>query len=85
MAGDIRLGIMVSSVNTVVENWYPKIVPDGVSVHFVRMLIADGSSPKANLRRHGSRYGSGHAATAQLDRDQRDETEERREDKVIAR
>jgi hypothetical protein len=30
----------VPSVNTVVENWYPKIVPDGVRVHFSRMLIA---------------------------------------------
>jgi maleate isomerase len=36
----------VPSDNTVVENWYPKIVPDGVSVHFARMLITDGSSPK---------------------------------------
>jgi maleate cis-trans isomerase len=29
----------------VVEEWYRKVVPSGVSVHFVRMLIADGSSP----------------------------------------
>lgn len=36
MAGVVRLGVIVPSVNTVVENWYPKIVPDGVSVHFAR-------------------------------------------------
>src|SRR2546423_1574699 len=46
MAGNVRLGVIVPSVNTVVENWYPKIVPDGGSVHFARMLIADGSSPE---------------------------------------
>jgi maleate cis-trans isomerase len=46
MAGNVPLGVIVPSVNTVVENWYPKIVPDGVSVHFARTLIADGSSPE---------------------------------------
>ena len=49
MAGNVRLGIIVPSVSTVVENWYPKIVPDGVSVHFARMLIADGSSPEESI------------------------------------
>jgi len=44
MAGDIRLGVIVPNVNTVVEEWYPKVVPEGVSVHFARMLIADGTS-----------------------------------------
>jgi maleate isomerase len=44
MAGNIRLGVIVPSVNTVVEEWYPKVVPEGVSVHFARMLIADGTS-----------------------------------------
>jgi maleate cis-trans isomerase len=38
MAGDVRLGVIVPSVNTVVENWYPKIVPDGVSA----VLLHDG-------------------------------------------
>jgi maleate isomerase len=46
MTEEVRLGVILPSVNTVVENWYPKIVPDGVSVHFARMLIADGSSPE---------------------------------------
>src|SRR5215472_8165191 len=45
MPGAVRLGIIVPSVNIVVEEWYPRVVPDGVSVHFARMLIADGSSP----------------------------------------
>jgi maleate isomerase len=44
MTGAVRLGVIMPSVNTVVEEWYPHIVPDGVSVHFARMLIADGSS-----------------------------------------
>ena len=46
MTGAVRLGIIVPSVNIVVEEWYPCVVPDGVSVHFARMLIADGSSPE---------------------------------------
>jgi maleate isomerase len=44
MANEIRLGVIVPSVNIVVEEWYPKVVPDGVSVHFARMLIAEGTS-----------------------------------------
>jgi len=44
MTQAIRLGIIVPSVNIVVEEWYPRVVPDEVSVHFARMLIADGSS-----------------------------------------
>ena len=43
MTEEVRLGVIVPSVNTVVENWYPKIVPDGVSVHFARMLITESS------------------------------------------
>jgi maleate isomerase len=46
MTQAIRLGIIVPSVNIVAEEWYPHVVPDGVSVHFARMLIADGSSPE---------------------------------------
>ena len=46
MMEEVRLGVIAPSVNPVVENWYPKIVPDGVSVHFARVLIADGSSPE---------------------------------------
>jgi maleate cis-trans isomerase len=40
VAENVRLGVIVPSVNTVVENWYPKIVPDGVNARFALMLIA---------------------------------------------
>ena len=46
MTEQIRLGVIVPSVNIVVEEWYPRVVPDGVSVHFARMLIGEGSSPE---------------------------------------
>src|SRR5947209_2158054 len=46
MSGDIRIGVIVPSVNSVVEAWYPKAVPDGVSVHFARMLMPEGTSPE---------------------------------------
>src|SRR5438874_8004541 len=46
MSEDIRLGVIVPSVNSVVEAWYPKAVPDGVSVHFARMLMPAGTSPE---------------------------------------
>jgi maleate isomerase len=36
----------VPSVNIIVEEWYPRVVPDGVSVHFARMMIGEGSSPE---------------------------------------
>jgi maleate isomerase len=41
-----RLGMIVPSVNSVVEAWYPRVVPDGVSVHFARMLMPPGTSPE---------------------------------------
>jgi maleate isomerase len=43
---EIRLGVIVPSVNCVVEAWYPRVVPDGVSVHFARMLMPAGTSPE---------------------------------------
>jgi maleate cis-trans isomerase len=46
MAGDVRLGVIVPSINTVVENWSPRIVADGFSVHFARMLIAMEARPE---------------------------------------
>jgi len=46
MPAEIRLGVIVPSVNIVVEAWYPQIVPDGVSVHFARMLMPAGTSPE---------------------------------------
>ena len=43
---EVRLGVIVPSVNSVVEAWYPRVVPDGVSVHFARMLMPAGTSPE---------------------------------------
>lgn len=34
-----RIGIVVPSVNTVMEPWAMRVVPDGVSLHFSRMFI----------------------------------------------
>ena len=45
MTAEIRLGVIVPSVNIVVEAWYPLAVPPGVSVHFARMLMPPGTSP----------------------------------------
>jgi len=46
VAKDIRLGIIVPSVNIVVERWYPAVLPENVSVHFARMLLADRGGPE---------------------------------------
>ena len=46
MTGATRLGVIVPSVNTVVEAWYPSVVPTGVSLHFARMLMQGGTSPE---------------------------------------
>ena len=34
-----RIGIVVPSVNTVMEPWAARVLPDGVSVHFSRMFL----------------------------------------------
>ena len=55
MTGEIRLGVIVPSVNIVVEAWYPQIVPDGVSVHFARMLkVFREKHPAASLLRRAN-------------------------------
>jgi len=46
MTAEVRLGVIVPSVNSVVEAWYPRVVPDRVSVHFARMLMPAGTSPE---------------------------------------
>ena len=46
MTAGVRLGIIVPSVNSVVEAWYPRVVPARVSVHFARMLMSDATSPE---------------------------------------
>ena len=42
-----RLGIVVPSVNTVMEPWAQKIVPDGVSIFASRMFIPPAMTPDA--------------------------------------
>jgi maleate isomerase len=65
MTQAIRLGVIVPSVNIVVEEWYPRVVPHGVSVHFARMLIADGSSPEQIIAmdREGGKRAIGQIAS----------------------
>ncbi|HEY1798321.1 MAG TPA: hypothetical protein VGG57_19565 [Stellaceae bacterium] len=41
-----RIGVIVPSVNVVVEAWYPVVAPAGVSLHFARMLMPPGPSPE---------------------------------------
>jgi maleate isomerase len=41
-----RVGIVVPSVNTVMEPWAQRAVPPGVSVHFSRMFIPDLTTPQ---------------------------------------
>ena len=41
-----RVGIVVPSVNTVMEPWAQRCVPQGVSVHFSRMFIPDLTTPE---------------------------------------
>ena len=45
-----RLGVVVPSVNTVVEPWFSALSPVGVSVHTARMLLDDALSPEAIVR-----------------------------------
>jgi maleate isomerase len=42
-----RIGIIIPSVNTVVEGWMPKAVPDGVTLHIGRIPIANDTSVEA--------------------------------------
>ena len=39
-----RLGVIVPSVNTVVEPWFSRVVPDNVSVHAARMFLSNDLS-----------------------------------------
>ena len=42
-----RIGIIVPSVNTVMEPWAARTVPDGVSLHFSRMYLPAGTTKAA--------------------------------------
>lgn len=41
----VRLGVILPSVNTVVEPWFSRVVPTGVNVHAARMLIPPKLTP----------------------------------------
>ncbi|MCC6531648.1 MAG: hypothetical protein IT531_03795 [Burkholderiales bacterium] len=45
-----RLGVVVPSVNTVVEPWFGSTAPAGVSVHAARMLLDNALSAEAIVR-----------------------------------
>ena len=45
-----RLGVVVPSVNTVVEPWFSAVSPAGVSVHAARMLMDNALSAEAIVR-----------------------------------
>lgn len=45
-----RLGVVVPSVNTVVEPWFSAASPQGVSIHTARMLLDNALSPEAIVR-----------------------------------
>jgi maleate isomerase len=42
-----RIGIVVPSVNTVMEPWAQKVVPEGVSIFAARMFIPPATTPEA--------------------------------------
>ena len=45
-----RLGVILPSVNTVVEPWYGRVVPAGVTVHAARMFLDANLTPEALVR-----------------------------------
>src|SRR6476660_4801132 len=58
-----RIGIVVPSVNTVMEPWAHKVVPDGVSLFAARMFIPPATTPDAFIEMDRS---EGKAAIRQL-------------------
>jgi maleate isomerase len=42
-----RIGVVIPSVNTVVEEWFPKVVPPGVSIHVSRVPISSAATAAA--------------------------------------
>jgi maleate isomerase len=51
-----RLGVILPSVNTVVEPWFNAVVPEGVAIHATRMLLDNHVTPEA-LRRMDEQEG----------------------------
>lgn len=46
----VRLGVILPSVNTVVEPWFNQVLPSGCALHATRMLLSDNVTPES-LRR----------------------------------
>src|SRR2546426_12605526 len=42
-----RIGVVLPSVNTVMEAWFPRAAPSGVSFHFSRMPISADATVEA--------------------------------------
>ena len=42
----VRLGVILPSVNTVVEPWYGRVMPPGVTVHAARMFLDANLTPE---------------------------------------
>ncbi len=56
-AGDgwrARIGVVIPSVNVTVEAWFPRVVPEGVTIHTARMPIAADVTPESieEMARH---------------------------------
>jgi maleate isomerase len=45
-----RLGVIVPSVNTVVEPWFARVCPIGVTVHAARMFLDNNLTPESLVR-----------------------------------
>ncbi len=45
-----RIGVIVPSVNTVVEPWFSRVCPPGVTVHAARMFLDNNLTPESLVR-----------------------------------
>ena len=43
----VRLGLIVPSINIVMEAWAARVMPDGASLHTARMFMPDGLTPES--------------------------------------
>lgn len=50
MATGVRIGVIVPSVNTVVEPWFSRVCPPGVTVHAARMFLDNNLTADALVR-----------------------------------
>ena len=50
VAARARLGVIVPSINTVVEPWFSAVAPPGVTLHAARMLLENDLTPEAVCR-----------------------------------